>query len=163
MKQLSLFGFVAEPARTEVVADVERILATGRPMYNVPAVIMDAQGRHIEVLGCGMRTSWEGHPAVAYSFVVLHVGAGDAVPEFPDGRAKALLGLTARERQIAVLIANGYGTENICTLLEIREQTTRVHLRSILRKTRCHSRTELARLVLGHQLYTAEKPANADR
>ena len=151
-KQIPLFAFIGEAERAEVMKDVARILATGRPMYNVPAVITDAKGQGIEVLGCGIRTSWEGTPAVAYSFVVLHVETGDSAPGFPDGRAKALLGLTPREKQIAVLIANGYSTINIRGILSIREQTVRVHLRSILKKTRCHSRTELTRLVLGHQV-----------
>jgi DNA-binding CsgD family transcriptional regulator/acid stress-induced BolA-like protein IbaG/YrbA len=53
--------------------------------------------------------------------------------------------LTARERQIATLLAEGCSNLNVASHLDISEQTVAVHVRAIYRKLGVHSRVELAR------------------
>ena len=52
--------------------------------------------------------------------------------------------LTARERQIATLIAQGYSNLNVSARLGIAADTVSVHVRRIYRKLGVHSRVELA-------------------
>jgi DNA-binding CsgD family transcriptional regulator len=52
--------------------------------------------------------------------------------------------LTAREREIALLLASGYSKLNVAARLGISEQTVGVHARSIYRKLNLHTRVELA-------------------
>jgi DNA-binding CsgD family transcriptional regulator len=52
--------------------------------------------------------------------------------------------LTARERQIAVLSAQGFSNLNVAAQLGIAETTVAVHLRRIYAKLGVHSRVELA-------------------
>jgi DNA-binding CsgD family transcriptional regulator len=59
-------------------------------------------------------------------------------------RTFVLKGLTPRERQVAVLVADGFSDVNIAARLGISEQTVGVHLRRIYSKLGIHSRLQLA-------------------
>jgi DNA-binding CsgD family transcriptional regulator len=61
----------------------------------------------------------------------------------------SLAGLTPREQEIAVLLADGLSKLNIASRLEIAEQTVVVHARSIYRKLGVHNRVDLAHRVVG--------------
>ncbi|ACU98267.1 response regulator [Saccharomonospora viridis] len=52
--------------------------------------------------------------------------------------------LTERERDVLILIANGYSNKEIADELVISERTVRTHVSSILRKLRLSSRTQAA-------------------
>jgi predicted ATPase/DNA-binding CsgD family transcriptional regulator len=52
--------------------------------------------------------------------------------------------LTAREREVALLVGEGLGTREIAARLVIAEGTARVHIERILAKLDLHSRTQLA-------------------
>jgi len=52
--------------------------------------------------------------------------------------------LTERERDVLILIANGYSNKEIADELVISERTVRTHISSILRKLRLSSRTQAA-------------------
>jgi DNA-binding NarL/FixJ family response regulator len=52
--------------------------------------------------------------------------------------------LTAREWEVAILVAEGLGTRQIAEQLVIAEGTVRVHVERILSKLSLHSRTQLA-------------------
>jgi DNA-binding NarL/FixJ family response regulator len=75
----------------------------------------------------------------------------DAAPE-PEDPAAAL-GLTPREREVLVLVAQGRTNREIGELLYMAEKTASVHVSRILAKLEVRSRTEAAavahRLVLG--------------
>lgn len=62
----------------------------------------------------------------------------------PDARGK----LTARELEIAGLVANGFSDLNVAKALAIDEATVGSHLRSVYRKLGVHSRVELAHRLL---------------
>jgi DNA-binding CsgD family transcriptional regulator len=70
----------------------------------------------------------------------LAQACGAVVPDLADER----VALTARELQIADLIAQGYTNLNAAARLGIAEETVGVHLRKIYRKLGVHSRIELA-------------------
>lgn len=57
----------------------------------------------------------------------------------PDPRLDAL---TAREREVLLLLAHGLGTEEIAGMLSISPATTRNHVQGVLSKLKVHSRLE---------------------
>jgi DNA-binding CsgD family transcriptional regulator len=65
--------------------------------------------------------------------------------------------LTAREREVAALVAGGLSTRAIAEALVITEATARVHVERILNKLDLHSRVQLAAWALQHGL---APPAN---
>jgi DNA-binding NarL/FixJ family response regulator len=58
--------------------------------------------------------------------------------------ALAVLGLTAREREVLALVAAGQTNRQIATELFITEKTAGVHVSNILAKLGVHGRTEAA-------------------
>ena len=60
-------------------------------------------------------------------------------------RKTASNGLTAREREIAGLIADGLSNRDIAETLVISEATVEVHVKHILNKLAFKSRTQVAR------------------
>jgi DNA-binding CsgD family transcriptional regulator len=56
--------------------------------------------------------------------------------------------LTAREREIARLVAKGLSNKEVASKLVLSERTVESHVRSILTKTSLRSRTELTRWIL---------------
>jgi DNA-binding NarL/FixJ family response regulator len=62
--------------------------------------------------------------------------------------AVSLERLSAREREIAVLVARGLKNRDIAGQLSISENTVKRHLQSIFSKTRTHDRLELAVLAI---------------
>jgi DNA-binding CsgD family transcriptional regulator len=74
-------------------------------------------------------------------------GLGSAAPRatLPDG-------ISPREVQILVLVAEGLSNRQIGTTLSISQHTAANHVRSILRKTGCVNRTEAASYAHRHGL-----------
>lgn len=67
----------------------------------------------------------------------------------PQGRdSPAALGFTRREREIAALVAEGLGNPKIAQHICRSVRTVENHLRSIFRKAKVRTRTELARRML---------------
>lgn len=56
--------------------------------------------------------------------------------------------LTARERQVLGLLVKGNSNKQIARELEIEEITVALHLRSVYRKLKVHSRTQAVRLAM---------------
>ena len=68
-------------------------------------------------------------------------------PPRPEGPAGGLALLTARERDVAVLIARGLTNRQIAETLVIAEGTVAIHVNHILGKLACSSRVQVAALV----------------
>jgi DNA-binding CsgD family transcriptional regulator len=66
--------------------------------------------------------------------------------------------LTAREREVALLIGEGLGTRQIAERLVIAEGTARVHVERILAKLGLHSRAQLAAWAVRQALAPATSP-----
>ena len=56
--------------------------------------------------------------------------------------------LSAREREISVLVSHGFTNEQIGVKLDISEPTVKTHLRNIYSKTGVHDRAQLVSRIL---------------
>ena len=59
--------------------------------------------------------------------------------------------LTIRERQVALLVADGLSNKEIGRRLELSEGTVKLHLHNIYQKLRVNNRTSLAALAIAHR------------
>jgi DNA-binding NarL/FixJ family response regulator len=66
-----------------------------------------------------------------------------------------LTSLTAREREILVLVAQGHSNRDIADRLVISERTARTHVSNVLSKLQLSSRTQAALLAIREGLITA--------
>jgi PAS domain S-box-containing protein len=72
----------------------------------------------------------------------LSAGAAPVADAADAPRAPPVRGITAREREIVRLLAQGSSTEEIAAQLGITRRTARNHIQNILTKLRVHSRLE---------------------
>ncbi|MFI1707350.1 ATP-binding protein [Streptomyces griseoruber] len=80
---------------------------------------------------------------------------GPAVAEAADGPERRLAELTAREREIAALVAEGLTSPAIADRLCLSRRTVETHVSRIYRKTGVSSRAALAVLIAGRPSGTA--------
>jgi DNA-binding CsgD family transcriptional regulator len=69
-------------------------------------------------------------------------------PESPSRRVKERFQLTDREQTIVERMATGGTNKEIAAELRIREPTVKAHIRNIMGKTRCRTRTAVVALLL---------------
>lgn len=147
------FRFV-HPSEHEIVrTQLQQLMTQKQSVMGVPRLLIDSCGTTLRVVGSVVPVDWEGEPAVAITYMVLQDqgeqdskdGAGTRMP----APAIDLGALSPRERQVALLVAQGFSVQNIAALLRIRRETVRTHIKAVYRKTRTHTRVELTRLMLG--------------
>jgi DNA-binding NarL/FixJ family response regulator len=63
--------------------------------------------------------------------------------------------ITAREREIVQLLAEGKSSKEVGTILEISTKTVETHRTNLMRKLNCHSVTELVRYAVRNHLVEA--------
>jgi DNA-binding NarL/FixJ family response regulator len=68
--------------------------------------------------------------------------------------------LSARERQIVALVAQGFKNKEIAAKISISECTVKSYLRLVHEKLRVRDRLELALYALRYGLYTASEGAD---
>lgn len=73
------------------------------------------------------------------------------------------IGLTAREREVARMIAQGLSTRGIAAALAVSTRTVEWHVANILRKRGLHSRIQIAVWALQDQPGHAARNSLADR
>ena len=81
-----------------------------------------------------------------------------------SARSKCPVGaLTARERQIALLVSDGMSNKHLARQLDLAEGTVKLHLHNIYEKLCLRNRTELTALAIAHreQLSAAAPPRPA--
>lgn len=76
-------------------------------------------------------------------------GAGRATNASLGGR------LTPRQREIVRLLADGLGSKEVATLLNISLKTAETHRSNIMRRLSCHSAAQLVRYALHNQMIEA--------
>lgn len=81
--------------------------------------------------------------------------ASAAVAE-PDAEPTSLGVLSARERQVLELVAQGYSNQDIGRRLELSHKTIARHRERIMKKLNLHSRTELVKFAIRTKLITLE-------
>ncbi|MFI2200123.1 AAA family ATPase [Streptomyces sp. NPDC020192] len=135
---------------TEAAAECERSGARFWEAYSLllGAPLMAASPRHAARAGQawrrGRRLALDGGAA---ALVGLADATRNAVLGASDRPAAPLAGLTAREREIATLVAEGLTGKDIAAKLVLSTRTVETHLSRIYRKTGVSSRTALAALV----------------
>ena len=75
----------------------------------------------------------------------IEIYGGDPPLALASRRTSSVfVGLTAREREVAALVARGYGNREIAARLVIAEATVKDHVHSILRKSGLNTRAAVA-------------------
>jgi DNA-binding NarL/FixJ family response regulator len=87
------------------------------------------------------------HPTAATAIVEDYVK--QPVTELYDS-------LTAREREVLKLIAEGHTSRKISEILDISNKTARVHLAKVMQKLDIHNRTELIKYAIQKGLVTID-------
>jgi predicted ATPase/DNA-binding CsgD family transcriptional regulator len=98
----------------------------------------DARGRAAEDRGAAMS------PATAVEYALLLTAPGRGQPGVPPGLGQ----LSARERELVILVAQGRTNAQIAAQLHISVHTVGSHLDRIRDKTGCRRRADLTRLAL---------------
>jgi PAS domain S-box-containing protein len=112
----------------------------GTQRVKVRVVPLPAGGRSVN---CLMHLVERGDPAEMERLVSSLRSA--ARPSGDAANADAILSvspLTVREREIVVLLSNGYAALNIAAKLNLSHATVRNHIQNILRKLEVHSQVE---------------------
>jgi PAS domain S-box-containing protein len=112
----------------------------GTQRVKVRVVSLPAGGRSVS---CLMHLVERGDPAELERLVSSLRSA--ARPAADSGKADPVLSvspLTVREREIVVLLSNGYAALNIAAKLNLSHATVRNHIQNILRKLEVHSQVE---------------------
>jgi len=147
------FRFVHPSEHETVRAGLSELLTNKQSVMGVPRLLIDSAGSTVRVVGSVTPVDWEGEPSVAITYMVLQDQSDQDTKDGGGGRAPApaidLGSLSPRERQVALLVAQGFSVQNIAALLRIRRETVRTHIKAVYRKTRTHTRVELTRLMLG--------------
>ena len=112
--QAGASGFLLKRASPERLIDAVHTVAAGDALLD-PAVTRDLVAR----------------------FLVAHVGHPGAAGEEPS-----LAGLTARERHVLQLVAEGYTNTEIAVLLCLAESTVKTHVKHILSKIDARDRAQ---------------------
>jgi two-component system nitrate/nitrite response regulator NarL len=98
-----------------------------------------------------------GETVVAEELEPLLEGAGELPPAGPERTDPSLAELTQREGDILCLLAEGQSNKAIARYLDIREDTVKKHVQSIMRKLEVKSRVEAAVIAVERDLCANRK------
>lgn len=82
---------------------------------------------------------------------VLAPRAADLVAARPTGDLRGIDALTAREREVLVLLADGQSNRSIARALGVSEKTVKTHVSAVLAKLGVADRTQAALLAVRHE------------
>ncbi|HQR44629.1 MAG TPA: LuxR C-terminal-related transcriptional regulator [Thermoanaerobaculia bacterium] len=112
----------------------------GSLKVKVRVVPLPAAGKTVS---CLMHLVERGEPAELERLVAsLRTAARPAADSPKADPVLSVSPLTAREREIVVLLSNGYAALNIAAKLNLSHATVRNHIQNILRKLEVHSQVE---------------------
>jgi len=150
---LVLSRHLPEPARTRIRTALHAIHTGDRGPHSLRFHFEGARQKslniHVSVIGI----QWSRRSAIALSMLAAPRSTPHR-PIQPSGWATAATPtrhhsssrLSAREREVASLAAEGYASINIAARLGLSEGTVRTHLRHAMRKSGAQCRAELALL-----------------
>jgi len=112
----------------------------GTQKVKVRVVSLPAGGKTVS---CLMHLVERGDPAEIERLVsALRSAARPAADSWKPDPVLSVSPLTVREREIVVLLSNGYAALNIAAKLNLSHATVRNHIQNILRKLEVHSQVE---------------------
>ncbi|MFJ9952420.1 LuxR C-terminal-related transcriptional regulator [Kitasatospora sp. NPDC091207] len=144
-----LLARLADPSRTSLglptafamAAEQARRTAGGLPVPQSKIRVQAGDGRWYVLHASPLQGSVAGEVTV----VAAAAGPADAMPLYLSA-----YGLTAREQEVALLLARGCDTRDVSRLLAMKPYTVQDHLKSVFAKAGVASRRELvARIMLG--------------
>ena len=115
-----------EPRRCDLIERARRLalsLATGIKDPEAPAAFVGVRGRYT-------LTSTRVHDPEPIALVSVTLPASPGVPR--EDEVRALFGLTRRQAEVAVLLADRHSNREIAAALGISEHTARHHVGSVL-------------------------------
>ena len=136
---LTVWAAYAAFSRREGFADDPWARLREQPMHEARKALGPARARAAEERGAAMSLD------VAAEYALLLTAPGSQQPQAAPGPAK----LSARERELVTLVAQGRTDAQIAAQLHISIRTVRSHLDRIRDKTGCRRRADLTRLALG--------------
>ncbi|MBC3840820.1 response regulator transcription factor [Streptacidiphilus sp. 4-A2] len=94
-------------------------------------------------------------PAVTRDLVAQLAGRGEQGPAAPAVQDRRLAQLTAREREVLRLAAEGYSNAEIADLLIVAESTVKTHMKRVLAKAGARDRAQAVALAYQGGLMTS--------
>jgi PAS domain S-box-containing protein len=146
-----IMQFVDPAERSEAAQIMQLILQKRELVRSVLRLVVNGEGKTVRILATVMPIQWQGGQALAITFSSLDDTSSDSFgSRGRTRRARSIesLGLSPREKQVAMFVAQGFSVQNIAALLQIQRETVRTHIKSIYRKTSTHTRVELTRTML---------------
>lgn len=134
----------------------------GSGIYDAQAALEEALAACLGALCDLARGVGHAAPAVrlgAATQALAPVEAQFATPGPPAGGWHAVASLTAREREVAGLVAGGYSNRDIAGRLVLSERTVDTHVQRILRKLRLRSRTHVSAVLTARVAPTPLRPS----
>lgn len=107
------------------------------PRFSCLMHFIEAEGESAEPILTALRDSVSGS---------REAGAARPGPVSAPAPAISVSPLTAREREIVLLLSNGYAALNIAAKLNLSHATVRNHIQNVLRKLDVHSQVEAVAL-----------------
>ncbi|MFB7128502.1 MULTISPECIES: LuxR family transcriptional regulator [unclassified Kitasatospora] len=130
------------PTGVAMAAEQARRAAHGLPVPQAPVRVWSRDDRWYLLHGSALR---DGGAAGAVTVVASPASPAEVMPLY-----LAAYGLTAREREVALLLVRGGDTRDVSRALAMTPYTVQDHLKSVFTKTGVGSRQELiARIMLG--------------
>ncbi len=154
---LELSEIVHPEERLLVREQGRQVLSSGEPRPSQRRRLVDRDGRALSVWESMAKIDWNGHRALGVLFFVP--ATQDWAEREPASqrdafmaRTRALARLSPRQREVAVLLAQGFTPTNVAARLGLSVETTRTHVKAIYKRIGISSRIELARLALGVEI-----------
>ena len=85
----------------------------------------------------------------------------EAAPDFSSAQPLETLGLTPREAEVLLWVAQGKTNADVATILGMSEKTVKIHLGHIFEKLSVETRTAAARTATEHLIRTIHRTGAA--
>ncbi|MEU4262894.1 helix-turn-helix transcriptional regulator [Streptomyces argenteolus] len=155
--QLSLYGGDPATAATLLSDAATECARSGAVFWEARSLLLAAPAMTAAGSGARGAAMWEkGHRLATTGGAGLLLGLAEmtrpSVPATPSVPPRWLASLTAREREVAELVAEGLTNQSIATRLYLSPRTVETHLSRVYRKTGVTTRAGLAALMVrsGH-------------